>query len=153
MIKNISDFVSKQTLGRSIEGILVTPDKIVATDSYKLIEIKQASEIKKPTVFNLAKGFKTFETANDTGLIAKYGTVCSNGIQSDAFPDYAQVIPKDTDNPVFEIDLSPEHLEQIAKAFKGTSKYPRMTMKLYAKNKPVVFTNNKDIMALLMPMN
>jgi len=148
MIKNITDFISKGPVERSINGVLVTPDKIVATDSFKLIEIKQASDIQKPTVFKMVKGFKTFETANDTGLIAKYGTICSNSIMEDAFPEYEKVIPQG--EPVFEIDLSPEHLEAIFKAFKG---YPRITVKMYAKNKPVVFTNNKDIMALLMPMN
>lgn len=42
MIKNLSSFVQKRITGRGIENVLVTPKKIVATDSYKLIEINQA---------------------------------------------------------------------------------------------------------------
>jgi len=152
MIKNISSFTAKtKGLKPAIEGILITPDKIVATDSLKLIEISEKTGVNDTFIVQLPKGLKTFDRIERIGTgsniyhkTAKY-EVARNC--EEAFPDYLKVIPEEGSESI-TITVNPEYLKDIAEAFSGENK---IILKYYGDKKPIVFSNEKKtIKALLM---
>lgn len=153
MIKNLSAFVSKGKFDRPIEGILITSSMVVATDSFKLIEVKGETGIKDSFTVKLPEKLKSFDTITRAGVEA---TIHNKGAQykamakpADEYPKYERVIP--TEEPIVSIKLSPEHLKEICIAFENGG---GMTLSIYGDTKPVVFTNDKeDKRALLMPIS
>ena len=151
MIKNLSDFTSKNR--EPLTGIYIAPDRIAATDSFKLIEQKRETGAKEPYIALLPKGVKTFETAmlqgnNTTVLDDQHIAKVIDG----DFPKYESIWP--TDKPIATIKLSAKHLEQVAKAFVGLDPFDGVTIEIRGdKYKPLVFIEEKSgTRAMLMPM-
>jgi len=150
MIKNLSAFVSSMKLGREIENVLVCPDKIVATDSFKLIEVLGETGAADSFTVKLPKGLKTFDRVQKTDKgadVLHKGAIYSVEVgDAELYPKYEAIIP--TDKPVYTVTLSPAHLAAICEAYKDC---PSFTLSMYGANKPVVFTEDKEkVRALLM---
>ncbi len=150
-MKNLSDFVSKSNIRPSISGVLVTPEKIVATDSFKLIEIKRANAVKEAIIVKLPKGLKTFDRISDEKLYHKNAEYPIEKID-DTFPAYESIIP--TTEPKMTIIVNPKFLAEICAAF---SKEVTIALELHGEDKPIVITardtrgdKKEDIRALLM---
>ena len=153
MIKNLSEFISREHLKKAVEGVLITPDKIVASDSFKLIEIESGDTgVKKPIVLKVARYINRFEkvVVMDGEHFVKDGDSFHKGkLVEEKFPDYEVLIPKS--EPVFTIKLSPLHLKEICTAFEDKV---YIKMEFHSESKPVVFTENTgSLRALLMPIN
>lgn len=152
MIKNLTDFISKQLPARGMNGVLVKPDRIVATDSFKLIELKMESDIKKPILLNLPNGVNKFSKILklEKDWYVENGNALYKATEmKDDFPKYEQIIPKD--KPVFKIRLSPLHLKAICTAFEDKES---MDIEFHGEMKVVVCTDkDKTLMTLLMPIN
>ena len=154
--KNIEAFTSKAKLGRPIDGVLVMPDRIVATDSYKLIECKHDTGAADSFTVNLPKGIKTFDRIERVG---KGANVYHKGAKyevntvepADTYPQYKAVIP--TDRPIATVRVNALYLEQIAAAFRECGD-GNATISFYGDSKPLVFKSTKDgeQLALLMPV-
>lgn len=119
MIKNLIDFRSPNTMNLQINAILVTPDKIVATDSFKLIEIKKKTGAAAPVLVNLPKGVKTFDGIvykhDDVGtLVNGAWTEIGTTFDPDLYPKYEAVMP--TGEPLKTVRLSVAHLKAIITA-------------------------------------
>jgi len=157
MPKNISDFLPATTMGRAVEGVLVTPSKLVATDTFKLIEVKHENPIEKPVVLRLPKGMKTFDGITATGetvTLTKKGALypAADTLDPDQYPRYEQAFP--TEQPQFQITLSPVHLKAIATAYE---KSKAVRLSFYSARKPLHFTDGtlgqeETKRALLMPI-
>lgn len=156
MIKNITDFTSKNAYGKCIEGVHVTPNAVVATDSFKLIEIKQETGAADSFTVKLPKGLKTFDKIERVGTGAniyhKGAKYEVSKIEEDEFPKYEQIFP--TDKPVAVVRLNAEFLRQIATAFESIDPtFGAINVTLYGENKPVVFTEDQNrVRAILMPI-
>lgn len=149
-IKNLSDFVSKEKIERAIEGVLIMPDKIVATDSYKLIEITTETGVPAPVIVKMPKGLKTFESVTAASVLTNKGaTYQCEVLRADKYPKYEAVIP--AGEPVATVRVNAEYLEQIASACKGAGQFHAVEIAFHGELKPLVFTTN-GIRALLMPM-
>ena len=158
MIKNIEAFTSKQKLGRAIDGVLIMPDKIVATDSFKLIELKGDTGAADSFTVKLPKGLKTFERVERVGTGAniyhkgaKY-EVAEVGA-ADEYPKHEAIWP--TGEPVASVILDAGHLAAICAAFESasTTGVAHIEIKIYEENKAVEFTSKTGVLrALLMPV-
>ena len=154
--KNIEAFTSKAKLGRPIDGVLVTPAGIVATDSYKLIACKHDTGAADSFIVNLPKGLKTFDRIERVG---KGANVYHKGAKYEVsevgeaalYPKYEAVIP--AGDPVAVVRVSALFLEQVAAAFKELGD-GNVTISFYGDTKPLVFKSTKDgeQLALLMPV-
>lgn len=169
-VKNLSAFVSTSKMGREIEKVLVTPDKVVATDSFKLIEVSGPTGVPKPVLVGLPKGVKSFDhietkevgqeinSPHHVGKIMTKGATYEVGnVEEDGrYPKYTQVIP--TEEPVFSIKLSPDHLKEICIALSENQLRGRngnqnagMLLEFYDAEKPVKITG-ENVLALIMPI-
>lgn len=154
--KNIEAFTSKAKLGHAIDGVLITPAGIVATDSFKLIECKHDTGAADSFIVNLPKGLKTFERVERVG---KGANVYHKGAKyevdtvepADTYPQYKDVIP--TGEPLATVKVNAFYLEQIAAAFKELGDC-NATISFYGDHKPLVFksTEEGEQLALLMPV-
>lgn len=154
MIKNITAFTSTSDMGRAIEGVRIEPNRIVATDSYKLIEIIEKTGEDSFTV-KLPKGLKTFERVERIGtganLYHKGAKYEVSKVIEDEYPQWEKIIPEG--EPQFTVKLSPEHLSEICKAFTEGRAIHEMTIAYYGENKPLVFTRKDGLLrAVLAPM-
>lgn len=153
-IKNLSDFIHKDSNRDVLNSVLIAPDKIVATDSFKLVEIKTETGISEPLLVKLPKGIKTFESVHSENGIVTIRDKKGAGYQVDVlstaytFPEYEKLIP--TTEPKLTVRLSPEYLAQVAKAFEGDV---YVEIALHGNAKPLVFTSDSNVRVLLMPIN
>lgn len=146
MIKNLSSFVSKTGLGKSISGVLITPEKIVATDSFKLIEIKYETGVDSPIVVRLPKGLKTLDgaVAVQSGKLFNKGAEYQGEIIKEDFPKYEKILP--TTAPILTRYVDARLLKDICEAFNGG-------MKIELHESLLIFTNkDASIKAVLSPM-
>lgn len=109
MIKNLNEFVSKLPDKPALQCLLVDAHTIVATDSFKLIEIEHETGVKKPFLMKMPKGAKDYTDAIklDDGM----------RLDVESYPKYKNLFPKKT--PRVFVRLHPDHLMSIVKAFTG----------------------------------
>ena len=154
MSKNITAFTDKSELGRAIEGVRIEPERIVATDSFKLIEIIEHTGAEDSFTVKLPKGLKSFERVERTeagAYLHKGGASYSGQILHEEYPKLEGIIP--TGEPNATIKLNPEFLGEICKAFTEGRAIPEMTIAYYGANKPLVFTREDGLLkAVLAPM-
>jgi hypothetical protein len=149
MIKNISDFIARSSFGRAIEGLHVTPDAYVATDSYKLIKIPATTGASEPYTVKLPAKVKTFDTITSDGTITYKDATYHGEVIADAYPKYETIIP--SGDPLASVTLSADHLAQICKAYTD-GKLSQLTLSIHGDHKPVTFTNSAGMFAMLMPI-
>lgn len=150
---------------REIASVLVTKDKIVATDSYHLIEIQSpiGNQLEESILVMPQKSMKTFDEIkkNEDGTVTLSNKGASmpaaNVLPGDKYPQYGKVIP-DTATAVATIIVNPKFLKDMAQAFeelKGKDMRNNIVMHIFdnATTKPIVFTNEKNTArGLLMPI-
>lgn len=153
MVKNLKEFTSKSTLNPCLQGVLVTSDRLVATDSFKLIEIQIVNQIKKSYVQELPKGIKTMHSVlNDKVYIDAKGSTIPISEINDPYPEYKAILAQ-LKTPRATVRLSASHLKAIAEAFMVDKKdmlNDYIDVELFDELKPVKFTR-ANITALLMP--
>lgn len=154
-IKNIAAFVAGDKPGRAINGVYIAPDKIVATDSYKLIEIKTDTGVVAPVIVQLPPKVKTFEALSidpaGAATLLNKGAIYNTGTISEEFPKYEDLVP--VEDPALDIMISAKHLREVCAAFEGDA-LGKMLFRFYGKNKVIVITNESgDMRSLLMPMH
>lgn len=126
--------------------MLITPEKIVATDSFKLIEIKYETGVDSPIVVQLPKGLKTLDgaVALQSGKLFNKGAEYQGNILEEKFPDYEKIIP--TTAPILTRYVDARLLKDICEAFNGG-------MKMELHKSLIIFTNkDSSIKAVLSPM-
>lgn len=156
MIKNITAFVSAKPFQAGIAGVRIMPDRVAATDSYKLIELKADTAVAGPFTVKLPKGVKTFDSVtikDNAAQITNKGALYAAEVIAEEFPKYEQLIPK-TEDAKISVTVNAEYLMQIAEAFKAHGKQGQVTLHLYDdKHKPILCTESDGkLTALLMPV-
>lgn len=155
MIKNLADFVSQSKIERhkNLTGVRIFPDRVVATDTFKLIEVMHDTDTDEPFTVILPKGIKTFDIVSHSHIVKGKDNHRIEVLKGDddIYPDYQKIMPKD--EPDLTITISAHHLKTIAEAF-ITKKGELGEMKIglyHDRHKPIVFTDpKKTIKALLM---
>jgi hypothetical protein len=160
-IKALYHFASKSDIKPEIACIMLTADKAVATDSYKLIEVSNVlPEPLTTTVYLDARQIKAVVKAKSVlSLEEKTLTVTTNGVAAtitqpsnvNSFPEYMRIMPTEQDIGS-SVLLNVEHMLEMFTAFKelGLVKVQFGIHKdsLY---KPCLVTS-QNVKALIMPM-
>lgn len=149
MIKNIKAFTKKDGLRPVLEGVYITPDRIVATDTYKLIELKTDTGLKETFVFRLPSGVKDFERVEKDGkkvTLYNKNNVYITQVTKEEFPQYEMIIPKDE---LVSIRLSPKHLKEICTSFENKE---YLDFKIYKGEYKPITIEADNLKALLMPI-
>ena len=96
----------KSSIRPELSAIYFTPDKMVATDSFRLIEVKKAIDIKEPRIIK-AKGFKGRGTVTigDDDIINDHGKLIQGERVDAEYPDYEKAA-FDNGEPKFSIMLN-----------------------------------------------
>lgn len=157
---------SKSSMRPELSAVYLTPEKMVATDSFRLIEVKKPIGINKPFLFK-AKGFKGRGAVSVNGDIINDDGKLIQGERVDGeYPDYEKALP--TDKPAFTMYLNAKYLAEIAAEVDAHAKDPFHTIRLdfYDKHRPLVITaegvtgesNIEDrspikVRGVIMPMN
>jgi hypothetical protein len=151
-IKNLSAFIGKMGGGGWVQGVHIMPDRIVATDSFKLVEIKTETGVTEAVTVVAPKALKTFDGVTVDGekiTLQNKGAEYLTRKHEGEFPAYEKVMPEG--EPQITIRLQPQLLKEVAEAY-GKEAY--VDMHIYGELKPLKFENgNKDVTVLLMPMN
>ena len=157
MIKNIKEFTTpKQTKNpylKSTMGVLVKKDRIVATDTFKLIEVKVNSGVSEDKVIELPKGIKSLHSLKDNNIAyadSRGKTFFAEEIKL-PYPQYEEVFNRLENKEKISVRISASHLQSIAKAFTGDEDYVDMFIYPDSATNPIKFSRN-DITALLMPI-
>ena len=134
-----------------LQKVLVTKNKMVATDSYKLLEITNPNEVEKDQLLHLPDFISTFK---NTERAVKVETV-ENKTDGNQFPDYEQIMPK-TD-PIMEFQVNAKLMIECLEQFKNKETDNNyVTIKLYSKEmSPIVMQGSgatENIKALLMQL-
>lgn len=154
MIKNLSSYVSKSDIKPELACVLVKPDRMVATDSFRLVEVKGQTGIDKDTLIKLPKALKTLSavTLKDEklGTMEKGAWYELETIEG-AFPRYETIMP--TAEPIATIRVNAEYLKEIAQTFEDKKKLGFVDISFFGELKALRFTNkDESVTALLMPM-
>lgn len=132
---------SKSTIRPELGSIYFTPDKMVATDSYRLIEVKKDIEVAEPCVIK-AKGFKGRETVSiDDHDIVNDGGKLIQGARVDAeYPDYEQLF--DLGEPKFTMLVNAKYLAELAAEVDAQAHdtMHKMRIDFYGERRPLILS-------------
>jgi len=160
---------SKSSIRPELTGVYFAPDKMVATDSFRLIEVKKGIAIEGEPRVVRAKGFKgnkSVSVAADN--IVKDGDKLIQGeATGGTFPDYEKIFADAADKPRFTMLVNAKYLAELAAEVDAQSGDPfhKVEIAFYESMKPLLITaerverddagNDKtvSVRALLSPMN
>lgn len=163
---SVAKIASKQSHRPEISGVFFTKDKTVATDSFRLVEISVPANVKaedypdnfamrgvKPFIAS-GEMIKAIKLDNDGVVAIKHlhdnrieflqGENIINVKRIDGeYPDYLSIIP--SGEPVAELKINAKYLSEVldilGKLGGATSE---VTIKVFAKNKPLVIEAGSD---------
>ena len=147
----------KSSIRPELSAIYFTPDKMVATDSFRLIEVKKAIDIKEPRIIK-AKGFKGRGTVTigDDDIINDHGKLIQGERVDAEYPDYEKAA-FDNGEPKFSIMLNIKYLAELAAevAAQSCAAFDKARLDFYDKDKPLIITADGGtikVRAALMPI-
>lgn len=140
-----------------VNNVAFYGDKVVATDSFRLVEILASGDAHEPKLYDgkmlkavkIPKGRVFHE--KDFGLIEQTGD----------FPKYAELVYKWNKEEYFEFSVNGDYLAEIASYLGKLAKYKQVVVKIPKKwatenapatGLPIMFSA-PDTKAYLMPMN
>ena len=127
-----------------LQNILVTPTELIATDSYKLLRIKQNNDITENQLIDTVGFYETYKNTN------KDIAVNTASADKEHFPDCHAIIP-DGKTPTKELCFSAKQLIEALEQMKEG----RVLIKIYDDNAPLMIQGNEEsntnIDALIMP--
>lgn len=151
---------SKSIIRLELTGVYFAADKMVATDSFRLIEVKKDIAIEgEPRVIK-AKGFKGSKSVSITAdNIVKDGEKLIRGeATGGTFPDYEQVFEGLSGEPRFSMVINAKYLAEVAAEVDAQSGEPfhKVRLDFFESMKALVMSaegENVSVRALVAPMN
>jgi hypothetical protein len=156
----VNKITSKSTMRPELTGIYFAPDKMVATDSFRLIEVKKDIAIEGAPRVIKAKGFrgnKAVSIAADN--IVKDGDKLIQGeATGGSFPDYEKIFADAADKPRFTMRVNAKYLAELAAEVDAQSGHGLHAINIvfYESMKPLLITaegEDAKVRALLSPMH
>ena len=137
-------------MNRAIDGILITPETVVACDSFRLLEVKVKTNIVKNIVVECPKEFtgagETI-TWNDGILTEDNKKMVSEKKGCQNYPEYENFFPKTEPNAVIMVssELLSELLKTQCKIEKNKRNNNRVVMKVYSDKIVIEGTRTRSI--------
>ena len=174
---NVAKFASKGSSRPELQGIFITKDKTVATDSFRLLEVstpkdKRAEDYDgvmrgmKPVIVNAEYLKKNIKLKDDTIAIKHIDNNKIEVLQTidgmvlpkflprieGQFPEYGGIFP--TSKPMAEIKLNAQLLAELLEVMAKMNPTGEVKIKIHGENQPLVIeggTENQLSRAMLMP--
>lgn len=150
---------SKSSIRPELASIYFAPDKMVATDSYRLIEVKKEIGIPEPRLVK-AKGFKGHGTVSvgDDDIVNDDGKLIQGEHVEATYPDYEPLLDGAKDAPRFSMLVNAKLLaELLAEAdAQANDANHKVRLDFFETMKPLIVTaqgKNASVRALLAPLN
>lgn len=150
---------SKSSIRPELQSIYFAPDKMVATDSYRLIEVKKEIGITEPRLIK-AKGFKGRGNiaVNPDDLVNDGGKLIQGERVNAEYPDYEKVFDGLKDAPRFSVLVNARLLaELLAEAdAQADDANHKVRLDFFETMKPLIITargKSASVRALLAPLN
>ncbi len=152
-VHRLGKFATGKSSRPVLNCALVSSDRMVATDSYKLLEIKCKNDTNELRLVGVGEFRRIFKNVD---IDVEHPTD-KDGKNCEQFPDYEQVVPKG--KPTESIAVSRKYLIEVLQAMKlGGDGHDMVTLELHGGIKPLVVKKSKandgdpEIMGLLMPL-
>lgn len=150
---------SKSSIRPELQSIYFAPDKMVATDSYRLIEVKKEIGIAEPRLVK-AKGFKGRGTISvgDDDIVNDGGKLIQGERVDATYPEYEKIFGGLKDTPRFSMLVNAKLLaELLAEAdAQAEAANHKVRLDFFETMKPLIITaqgESASVRALLAPMN
>jgi DNA polymerase III sliding clamp (beta) subunit (PCNA family) len=151
---------SKSSIRPELSGIYFTPDKMVATDSFRLIEVRKEIGLEGEPRIVKVKGFKGKDAiAISADNIVKDGEKLIQGeATGGSFPDYERIFADASEKPRFTMLVNAKYLAELAAEVDAQAADPfhKIQLDFYEPMKPLLITakgEHVEVRALLSPMN
>jgi len=148
----------KSSVRPELQSIYFCPDKMVATDSFRLIEVKKQIGIPEPRLIK-AKGFKGRGSVmvNPDDVVNDDGNLIQGQRVDAAYPDYEQIFDGLNDAPRFSMLVNAKLLaELLAEAdAQADDANHKVRLDFFETMKPLIITaqgRDASVRALLAPM-
>lgn len=129
-----------------LKKVLITPTKMVATDSYCLLEVEQENDTKTNQLLDFAEFQNTYKKQDKEIEIE---TTNENGeIMGAKFPDYERAMPKE--NPIATTYLDADCLIKVLEQFRDRNKND-VEIELYGEDRPILL-KKEGMRGLVMPL-
>ncbi len=150
---------SKSSIRPELTAIYFAPDKMVATDSFRLIEVKKEIGIAESRLIK-AKGFKGHGTVGvgDDDIVNDGGKLIQGERVDATYPDYGQIFDGLRDAPRFSVLVNAKMLaELLAEAdAQADAMNHKVRLDFFETMKPLVITAEgkaASVRALIAPLN
>src|SRR5690242_8007543 len=134
---------SKSSIRPELASIYFTPDKMVATDSFRLIEVKKDIALEGEPRCIKAKGFKGRGSVivGDNDLINDGGKLIQGERVDAEFPDYEKALP--TEKPAFTMYINAKYLAEIAAEVDAQAQNAvhKVRLDFYGEHRPLLLTS------------
>lgn len=155
----VAKFASASTVRAELSSVLIKNGRVVATDSFRLVELAiEDAEGAEPVLVD-AKAFGKLrgkELEAETGIPGAGLTIEADGVKTilqsiDAsrFPDYEQVLP--TSEPTASVRINGRYLAEVAALIAKTEKNETVLIDFYGQQKPVIISTSKG-RGIVMPV-
>ena len=135
---------SKSSIRPELQSVYFHPDRMVATDSFRLIEVKKAVGISEPRLLKV-KGFKGRGAVSvaDDDIVNDGGKLIQGERVDAAYPDYEQILAGLKDAPRFSMTVNAkllsELLAEVDAQAHGDGNH-KIRLDFFEKNKPLLIT-------------
>ncbi len=150
---------SKSSVRPELASVYFCPDKMVATDSFRLIEVKKAIDIPVPRLLK-AKGFKGHRavSVNDANVINDDGKLIQGELVENPYPEYEGVFNGLSDAPRFTMTVNAKYLTELVAEVDAQSghSFHKIRLDFFESMKPLLITAEGEkvsVRGLLSPMN
>lgn len=176
--KDLYKFCSPSDIRPILQCVRTDGRTAVATDSFRLVEVTNTDAepvLDQERAMITAKSLKAAKIKIKDGtsaamdrqpghrlVIASEGTtaeVIESVERAEEFPNYAQIIPADKEEPLVSINFTAEYLKDMAAFFEKHAMGGAVNIKFYGAQRVAVFSAegtgkiNQKIRGLLMPRN
>lgn len=151
---------SKSAIRPELSGVYFAPDKMVATDSFRLIEVKKDIAIAGEPRVVKAKGFKGNKSVAITAdnIVRDGDKLIQGEATGGSFPDYEKIFADAADKPRFTMRVNAKYLAELAAEVDAQSGHGQHAVDIifYESMKPLLIAaegENGKVRALLSPMH
>jgi DNA polymerase III sliding clamp (beta) subunit (PCNA family) len=156
---------SKSSIRPVLQGIYFAPDKMVATDSFRLIEVKKEISLEGEPRVMKAKGFRGHGavSVDANNLINDGGKLIGGEVVDADYPEYEKVFEGLSGEPRFSMDINAKYLAEVAAEVDAQSggAFHKVRLDFFESMKALVISaegktnegRDVSIRALVAPMN
>lgn len=160
----MDNIVAKSSIRPELQGVYFSRDKMVATDSFRLIEVKKPIGLAGELRVIKAKGFKgRGAVANaENDIIADGAKLIQGERVAAAYPEYERVFDGLSDEPRFSMVVNAKYLAELVAEVdaQAGSPFHKIRLDFFDSLKPLLITATGEaadnepvsVRALLSPM-